>query len=324
METTITGVSANVFPHLHIWDWRVALYLFLGGLSAGLAVMASILNVRKGGALASGERAAFSAQILVPVILSIGMMFIFLDLERKLNVFWFYLTFQPLSPMSWGSWGLLVFYPVSILFAIAAVPAESRHRLMFRQLVELAERLQRYRLHLATANFMMGIFIGLYTGVLLSSFVARPLWNSAILPVLFLCSALSAGAALMIMLADQKKVKLFFTKIDIWLIIAEMTVLPLFFYGHYTSNNAHRESIMPFFTFSHQYFWYGLAILVLLIILPCALVVKLLEIREDHEEELPPEALFKMNLSAIIVLMGGLIIRFSFVYAGQLSHLHSH
>lgn len=321
MELTITGINAATSPHLHVWDWRVAMYLFLGGLSAGLAVMASILNVRKGGELTSGERAATSAQVLVPVILSIGMIFIFLDLERKLNVFWLYLSFQPLSPMSWGSWGLLVFYPVSILFAIAAIPAESRHKLMFRQLVELADWLQKYRLHLAAANFAMGIFIGIYTGVLLSSFVARPLWNSAILPILFLCSALSAGAALMIMIAGQKKVKLFFTKIDIWLIISEMTILPLFFYGQYTSSYAHRESIMPFFTFSHQYSWYGLAILVLLIILPAALVIKLLEIKEEHGDTLTPDALFKMNLSAIIVLLGGLIIRFSFVYAGQLSHL---
>ncbi len=321
MELTITGINTATFPYLHVWDWRVALYLFLGGLSAGLAVMASILNVRQGGALTRGDRAASSAQILVPFILSIGMIFIFLDLERKLNVFWLYLSFQPLSPMSWGSWGLLVFYPVSILFAIAAIPVESRHKLLFRQLIELAGWLQKYRLHLAAANFAMGIFIGIYTGVLLSSFVARPLWNSAILPILFLCSALSAGAAMMIMIAGQKKVKLFFTKIDIWLIITEMTLLPLFFYGQYTSSYAHRESIMPFFTFNHQYFWYGLAILVLLVILPAALVIKLLEIKDEHGDTLTTDELFKMNLSAIIVLIGGLIIRFSFVYAGQLSHL---
>lgn len=321
MELTITGINAATSPNLQIWDWRVAMYLFLGGLSAGLAVMSSILNVRKGGALTMNERAAFIAQILVPVILSVGMLFIFLDLERKLNVFWLYLTFQPLSPMSWGSWGLLLFYPVSILFAVAAIPEESRSLLKVPKLVELAGSLQRYRLALAAANFTLGIFIGIYTGVLLNSFVARPLWNSALLPILFLCSALSAGAALMIMIASQKKVKLFFTKIDIGLIITEMTLLPLFFYGQYTSSYAHRESIMPFFMFNHQYFWYALAITLLLIILPAALVIKVLEIKEEHGDTLTPDALFKMNLSAIIVLLGGVIIRFSFVYAGQLSHL---
>jgi len=321
MEITVTGANAITSPHLHVWDWRVSLYLFLGGLSAGLAIMTSILHVRKGGNLAKGDRAAVSAALWTPVILSVGMLFIFLDLERKLNVFWFYLTVQPLSPMSWGSWGLLVFYPVCILFALAAFPAEKRKKLAFRQLIELSEMLSRYKLHLAAANFGMGIFIGIYTGVLLSSFVARPLWNSAILPVLFLTSAMSAGAAFMIMIASQKKVKLFFTKVDIWLVLAEMVLLPLFFYGQYTSSGANRESIMPFFTFNHEYFWYGLAMLLLLVVLPIALVMKFLEVNEDHGEELSHEALMKMNLSALLVLAGGLIIRFSFVYAGQLSHL---
>jgi len=321
VEITVTGVNELVSPHLHVWDWRVSLYLFLGGLSAGLAVMTSVLHVRKGGALAKGERAAATAGLLVPLILSVGMLFIFLDLERKLNVFWFYLTVQPLSPMSWGSWGLLVFYPVSILYALAAYPDERRRQLRLPFLIGFSEKLSALRLQLAAVNFGMGIFIGVYTGVLLSSFVARPLWNSAILPVLFLTSALSAGAAFMIMIADQKKVKLFFTKVDIWLILAEMVMLPLFFYGQYTSSGAHRASIMPFFTMSHDYFWYGLGLLLLMVIFPIAVVLKFLEVREEKGEDLTGAELMKMNLSAIMVLSGGLIIRLSFVYAGQLSHL---
>ena len=100
MEVTVTGINALTYPHLHIWDWRVSLYLFLGGLSAGLAVMATVLHLRKGGALVKGDAAGYIAPLLVPVILGIGMLFIFLDLERKLNVYWLYLTVNPLSPMS--------------------------------------------------------------------------------------------------------------------------------------------------------------------------------------------------------------------------------
>lgn len=321
MELTITGVNAVTSPYLHIWDWRVSLYLFLGGLSAGLAIMTSILHLRKSGSLALGERAAVLAPILVPVILTIGMMFIFLDLERKLNVFWFYLTFQPLSPMSWGSWGLIVFYPVSILFALATFPDAKRDLLRFTVLKDISGKLSKFKVQLGAANFGMGIFIGVYTGILLSSFVARPLWNSAILPVIFLTSAMSAGAAFMIIIASGKKVKLFFTKVDIWLILAELLLLPLFFYGQYTSSGAHRDSIMPFFTISHDYFWYGLGMLFLLIFFPIAIVLKYLEVKEDHGENLTPSEVMRMKMSAIMVLLGGLIIRLTFVYAGQLSHL---
>ncbi len=319
MEITVTGANALAFPNLLVWDWRVALYLFLGGLSAGLAVMASVLHLRKGGALAQGETARYMAPIYVPIILGIGMFFIFLDLSNKLNVYWFYLTVQPLSPMSWGSWGLLVFFPVSGLFALATLPDEKLHWLRLPVLQNLARTLRPYLRYLCFANLGMGIFIGIYTGVLLSSLIARPLWNSSILPVLFLISALSAGAALMIMISKRKEVKLFFTQIDILLIAAEMTVLPLYFYGQYTSSEAHRASIMPFFAFTNEYLWYSSAIILIGVIFPFAMVLKLLEVREGHGHELTREALFKMNLSAVLVLAGSLIIRFAFVYAGQLS-----
>ena len=49
---------------------------------------------------------------------------------------------------------------------------------------------------LAWANVVLGVGLGIYTGILLNTMVARPLWNSAILGPLFLVSGLSAGAAM--------------------------------------------------------------------------------------------------------------------------------
>jgi hypothetical protein len=48
---------------------------------------------------------------------------------------------------------------------------------------------------------VLGVGLGIYTGILLNTMVARPLWNSAILGPLFLVSGLSAGAAVMHMAA---------------------------------------------------------------------------------------------------------------------------
>lgn len=322
MELTITGANAITNPVLHIWDWRVSLYLFLGGLSAGLAVMSSLMHLRKKeDQIPAGETVFMIAPWLVPVILGLGMFSIFLDLERKLNVFWFYLTVQPLSPMSWGSWGLLVFTPLSLLFAYGTLPEQRRewlYRLPFMD--DLASWVKPRMQQIALANAAMGVFIGIYTGVLLSAFVARPLWNTAILPMLFLCSALSAGAALMIMLARNQCVKLFFTKIDIGLIIAEMIIIPLFFYGQYVSSESQRLSIMPFFSLSSEYLWYTASLLFIGVVFPLALVMKLAEIKECHEG-LSSSDILKMNLSALLVLAGGLVIRLTFVYAGQISKL---
>lgn len=76
---------------------------------------------------------------------------------------------------------------------------------------------------------------------------------------------------------------------------------------------------MPFFTFSHEYFFYFLSIMLVAILLPLALVLKLIEMKEDHVEALTRTTIFRMNLSAVMVLIGGFIIRLAFIYAGQLS-----
>ena len=101
-ELLITARSnALVDPSLHIWNWQVAVYLFLGGLTAGIMIFAATIAL-----LRKDEDAPFSAAklaVLAPVVLSAGMAALFLDLEHKLYTFRFYTTFRVLSPMSWGA-----------------------------------------------------------------------------------------------------------------------------------------------------------------------------------------------------------------------------
>lgn len=305
------------YPSLHAWDWRVAVYLFLGGLTAGILVMSAVANLRKWPDSTYGPQCERGA-MFAPFILAVGMLFIFLDLERKTNVYWFYLTLQPTASMSWGAWGIMIIIPLSFFYALSTAPPELRHNLRFGLLIKLSEKLRPYHRKLAMINFGLGIFLGIYTGVLLSSMMARPLWNSSLLPVLFLTSALSTGAAFLIIIANKKDVKLFYTKFDIWLIVAEIMIILLFFYGQSHSTANRMASIMPFFTLNHEFFLYFIAIIVVSILLPLALIIKLLEMREDHADELTDETLLKMNLSAAMVLVGGFIIRLALVYAGQL------
>lgn len=319
MEVTITGVNAITSPHLHIWDWRVAVYLFLGGLSAGAMVMSAVANLRPGKDVGPDKPCCWRVPMLTPILLNIGMFFLFLDLEAKSNILSFYTTLQPLSPMSWGSWILLLVFPAMIAYAFSVVPEKDRPILRLPILIQFSEKMAPYMRILAQVNFVLGIILGIYTGVLLSSFAARPLWNSSILPMLFLNSALSTGAALMILMARKNEVKLFFTKVDIWLIVCEIVVIVLLYYGQYTSAEASRESIMPFFTRSHEYFPYFVSIIALSVIFPLAIVLKFLEMTGEHLETLTFKQKLEMNVSAVLVLLGGVIIRFALVYAGQLS-----
>jgi len=319
MELTITGANAITFPTLHIWDWRVAIYLFLGGLTGGLMSMSAVANLRSGKDVPADQPCCWRIPVIAPILLSVGMFFLFLDLELKLHMYWFYLTFKPLSPMSWGAWILVLIYPPMILYAFAAIPDDVKENMADGILKSIADGARPYLARLAQINFVGGILLSIYTGILLSTFVARPLWNSAVLPVLFLVSGMSTGTALMIIMARKNEVKLFFTKVDIWLIFAEILVLLLLFYGHYTSDAVHRLAIMPFFNTSHEFFPYFFSIIALCVVLPLAIVLKYLEVSGEHSHQLSGSGLFLMNASAILVLVGGLVIRFALVYAGQLS-----
>ena len=318
MELNIVGTNAITYPVMHVWDWRVAIYLFLGGMSGGLMSMSAINYIRpKKGKIDSS--CSWQIPVIAPILLAIGLIFLNFDLERPFNAFWFYLAFKPVSPMSWGAWIVFVIYPLMILYALAALPDAIKAKIKNPDLRGFANKMQPHLFKLAKANFIAGILLAIYTGILLSSLVARPLWNSAILPMLFLASGMSAGAAVMIMVAKTKETKLFFTKVDIWLIIAELLILLLFFYGHYTGDAAHRQAIMPFFSKSHEFFPYFLSILIIGICLPLAIVLKFLEVTGEHTEELTTSGLLLMNASAVLVLVGSAVIRFAMVYAGQIS-----
>ena len=57
---------------------------------------------------------------------------------------------------------------------------------------------------IGVANIVLGVALGIYTGILLSSLGARPLWNSALLGPLFLASGLSAAAAFVHLVARRR------------------------------------------------------------------------------------------------------------------------
>jgi protein NrfD len=199
VEITTSRLNPHVDPVLSVWAWEIPVYLFVGGLIAGMMILAGVNMLR----LAKGERAEnfYSVQspILGFLLLNLGMFALFLDLEHKFYVYRVYMTFEYLSPMSWGSWILLLVYPVLIISALIRLPQAwpwlgERIPVIKRWSEVLTTRTGLIRI-LGIANVVIGVGLGIYTGILLSTMVARPLLNSAILGPLFLVSGLSTAAA---------------------------------------------------------------------------------------------------------------------------------
>lgn len=207
IETVTTRHNALVDPQLAVWSWEIPTYLFLGGVVAGLMILAGAAMLRT--ARGDDTRRFFSVQtpLLAFVLINLGMLALWLDLTHKLYVFRVYLTFRPSSPMSWGSWVLILVYAALLVSALHRLPESwpwlAARMPVVRRLSDALGRSARALRAVAWANIVLGAGLGVYTGVLLSTLVARPLWNTGLLAPLFLFSGLSAGAAVLHLVATR-------------------------------------------------------------------------------------------------------------------------
>ena len=104
----------NIDPYLNIWHWQIPLYLFLGGLAAGIIFFAGYFVVR--GKEKEMPTTIMWATIIAPIALVIGLGALFWDLKHKLFFWQLYTTFRITSPMSWGAWTLMAITPLSMVW----------------------------------------------------------------------------------------------------------------------------------------------------------------------------------------------------------------
>jgi formate-dependent nitrite reductase membrane component NrfD len=310
LEQTITRHNHLIDPTVTVWGWEIPVYLFLGGLVAGMMVVSGYF-------LFSGRyRNKLSASLYLPgislVLLTLGMLALFLDLEHKAYVWRLYTTFQISSPMSWGAWILLFVYPALAANALIRPPKFFREHLAWAN--ELSNRLYERKQAVkwvGALNMLLGAMLGVYTGILLSTMASRPLWNSALLGPIFLASGMSGAAALIHMIARDRRERELLAKADNGFIVAELILIGLFLIGLVTSTEAHIRAAGLLLGGPYTaVFW----VLVVGIGLVFPLIVQLLAV--NHKIQHTPVA-------PILVIAGGILLRFVIVYAGQVSGWNS-
>jgi protein NrfD len=299
-------------PHLSAWGWEIAVYLFLGGWTAGILVLCGWtlwLGRRNGRPHTTFSLASSGLFILGLGAISFGMFALFLDLAHKLYVWRLYLTMKPWAPMSWGAWILLLVYPVLLAGVLLDPP-----RLLLDvvpRLVPLARWLAdnlSLRRAFGAVAMATGVALGIYTGILLSALGARPLWSSGLLGPLFLVSGLSSGAAFAHWASPEQAEREAMAKLDNVFLVVELALICLFLLGLVTSSETHVGAAALLLGGPYTaVFWVGvvgLGILVPLFIQSLAVTHRI-----AHQPFAP-----------ILVLLGGLALRFVIVYAGQASH----
>ncbi len=340
LELTTTRHNPGIDPALHVWGWEIPVYLFLGGLVAGLMIIAGVRLLL----VQPRERQAMVCCTIGPLVgltlLSLGMLALFLDLSHKLYVWRLYLTFEPTSPMSWGSWILLLVYPALLANTLThlpeTVPAAAKR---FPVLVTISDFIlarPRVVIGIGLGNMVLGVALGLYTGILLSALPARPLWNTAILGPLFLFSGLSTAAALLHAIlvmsfkgeyrpafadfllsalarwshgrAPDPSIAPLLSQADNSFLTVELGLLMLFLIGMVTSAAASQQAAALLLIGPYAApFW----VLVIGLGILTPLLLQFLELQNRIRHTLAP---------AVLVLVGGLALRFILVFAGQESH----
>lgn len=306
-EIIVSGrMNHGIDPVLHIWHWQIPLYLFLGGLAAGILFFAALYTIL--GKENKFEGAVKWAPFIAPVALVLGLAALFMDLKHQLYFWRLYTTIRLSSPMSWGAWTLLAITPLSFVWAALNI------RLIFPKwdwkfgVLKWVEAFAiKYKMLLAWLILILSLILGIYTGILFSAFNARPLWNTSILGPLFLTSGLSTGAAVIILMARSKEERHLFSRIDLILIIIELVLIVHMFMGFLASTQVQIDAASLFLGGPYTApFW--------VIVVGMGLIIPaILEALELAKFKIP------VLIPATLVLIGGLVLRFLISNAGQVS-----
>ena len=185
-----------------VWGPMIAWYLFLAGASAGAFLTSAFVEVK----YREIVKIRVAVRILAPNFLVIGLVMFMLDavagLHNPLRFFW--LIANPGSVMTLGVYFICVFMPVALVSALLEV---------------LKKPVPKW---LTWVGIVFAFAVAAYTGFLLGVVKAFPLWNNAVLPILFVVSALSAGLAatsLVGLLVDRERFE------QMWLIKKSHVIL---------------------------------------------------------------------------------------------------
>lgn len=161
------------------WGLLVALYFFYTGLSAGIMLITSLGGVFHLNGL---ERIGKVGAAMALSLLAVAPVHLILDLEKPWKFITLFGHFQFLSAMSWGAY-ILILYALALVFYTYY---------LFKDNKVNARKF-------GIAAFILALAVEGYTGFLMGNIQAHALWNTPLMPVIFLFSGLASGTALFIL-----------------------------------------------------------------------------------------------------------------------------
>lgn len=229
-----------------IWGAPIAMYLFLAGLGAGAFVAATAV----GRMAPQAKRTVRAGRVIALGAVAVGLVLLMVDAKGGFLHPWRFalLLGNVQSVMTWG----VVFLAALVVIAAVVVVRD------------LLKKSVPFGLEAAGCGF--AIAVAMYTGVLLGVVKTFPLWNSAVLPFLFLVSAMSTGVCAVFLFArlvcpSEVEKLAFLERVHGWLPWVEtvLVVALLFFVG--LSSEAGAASVVALLTGQWALvFWLGFVV----------------------------------------------------------------
>jgi formate-dependent nitrite reductase membrane component NrfD len=331
------------------WNWTVAVYLFVAGISAGAFAISALAHFIGEGKYHNVTRIG---AYIAPFPLLFGLLCLIYDLERP-RLFWkLMVTLQVHSIMSLGAWLLSIFSLLSFAYFYLWLPDRFDTVELLRRLPErwdkwaiirwlktspLLEKVHRKNLNafrgwIAMAGIPVALLVGIYTGVLLGALVARPFWNNPMLPMLFLVSALKAGTASICLVGcvstgigwmSREQIetnKFIIHSIDFFLMILSIIAILLFVFGLYSAPGSSAEAAGLIMGGEYTFLFWGMAVAVG-VLLPLSLELYELIPHFIGHAAMRAHNPWISGVTTLSVLAGGFILRYVVVYAGQTAKL---
>ena len=163
----------------------IAIYFYLTGLSAGSFILSTLSNSF---GFEKFKPIGRIGVILATVLIVIAPLFLLFHIGMPQRA-WHLFTYLNLSsPITWGSF-LLILYPINcLIFAY----------FMYNEKIKFAKIF-------GFTGIPLAILVSGYSGFILAFGKARALWNTALMPILFLASSIISGIALMILVYSIKE-----------------------------------------------------------------------------------------------------------------------
>ncbi|MCL6364609.1 cytochrome c nitrite reductase subunit NrfD [Pectobacterium odoriferum] len=318
----MTPVSSSAFHFASlVWDWPIAIYLFLVGISAGLVTLSVLLRRYHPEQATADSTLMRTTLILAPCTIILGLLILVFHLTRPWT-FWklmFHYSFT--SVMSVGVM-LFQVYMAALAVWLANIFSEQVIVLQQRWLPKLVMLpkvlgwLAPMQKSLDIVMLLLAVMLGAYTGFLLSALKTYPLLNNPILPALFLFSGVSSGAAVaLIAMAcryrrnPHSEEAHFVHRVETPVVWLEIFLLFAFFIGLALGDDGKQRALVAAVGGGFWAVWFWLGVVGIGLILP--LLLKSWANRQHS----PYGVLAVCGMS----LVGVLLLRFFILYAGQLT-----